>query len=58
MPSMVIVNGEVDAIWDTKAQADRERRELQRDLYCANVRVRHFKTWREAEDHADKLRGY
>lgn len=54
---MVLVEGECDQICGTKREADKEARDL-RSMGHGRVVVRHFATWREAEAHEDKLRGY
>lgn len=54
---MVICDGQCDAIWETKAQATREARDL-RKMGHDDVKVKGFKTWQDAHDHEDKLRGY
>lgn len=53
---MVIVEGQCDAIWDTKAQAMREQRDLIK-MDCGKVTIKGFKTWADAHAYEDKLAG-
>lgn len=52
----VIVEGELDATWQTKAQADREAKDL-RAMDCGKVTVRGFESEALAYSWADKRRG-
>lgn len=53
---MVICNGECDQICGTKQEAMREAADL-RKMGHEEVRVKGFKSWQDAHDYEDKLRG-
>jgi hypothetical protein len=52
----IICDDNFDAIWDTKAQADREAKDLRKMGHV--VRIKAFATHADAEAYEDKLRGY
>lgn len=54
---MVICDGACDQICGTKAEAQREARDLKR-MGFEGVKVRAFTTWADAHAYEDKLRGY
>jgi hypothetical protein len=54
---MLLVEGDCDQIVETKAIANRERRDLI-DLGCDNVKIREFPSWEAAEAYESKLRGW
>jgi hypothetical protein len=55
-PAFMLINdGECDQICGTRAEAEREKRDL-KNLGCGNVRIKEFPTWAEAEAFEDKLR--
>ena len=51
----VLVEGDIDAIWDTSKQAAKEARDL-RAMDCGKVTVREFATEAAAYDWADSRR--
>ena len=52
---MVICDGDCDQICGTKAEAAREASDL-RKMGHDGVRVKSFKTWKDAHDYEDMLR--
>jgi hypothetical protein len=56
MVYVILCNGDFDGVWETKAQANREKRDLER--MGNEVRIKPVKDWAEAEALEDKMRGY
>lgn len=54
MPTILIADGEFDAIWDTREQAEKEKRDLRALGY--SVILRDFPTWEAAEAFEDKMK--
>lgn len=53
---VVICDGNFDAIWETKCQANKEAKDLRSMGY--EIRIKEFPNWQAAEAYEEKLRGY
>jgi len=53
----VLVDGDIDQVCGTRADALRERKDLIA-MDCGKVTVRRFETWADAHAYEDKRRGY
>lgn len=53
---MILVDGDCDQIVETRAIAEREKRDLI-NMGCGPVRIREFPCWEAAEQYEDKLNG-
>lgn len=54
---MILCDGDVDQIVETKAIAEREKKDLIK-LGCDNVKIKIFPSWEAAEAYETKKRGW